>query len=57
MNRRSLVAAAAVLGLAGQVHAVRGVVGARPGDDPRPVPDRFEDGPKQPNLLVIGGGR
>ena len=41
----------------GQLDAVRGVVGARAGDDAGPVAHRLQHGPQQGELLGVGGGR
>jgi hypothetical protein len=48
---------ARLLGGAGQLDGVRGVVGAHPGHDPGPVADRLDDSPEQPVLLRVGGRR
>jgi hypothetical protein len=41
----------------GQTHAVRGVVGAGPGDDAGAVADGIEYRLEKRDLLVVGGGR
>ena len=46
---------AGLLGAAGQLDGVMGVVGARARDHPGPVPDRLDDGADQALLLVVAG--
>ena len=41
----------------GQADAVSGVIGARAGDDARPVANRLQHHPQQLEFLVVGGGR
>ena len=56
MTTSSPCAPSAALALA-KLDAVRGVIGARAGDDAGTVADRLEYGPQQGELLGVGGGR
>ena len=48
---------AGLLGLPGELEAVRGDVRPDPGDDRGPAPDRLPDHPDQARFLLVGRGR